>query len=69
MATEDKKTDDKPKTGAELLQRAEEYAKNPEDMDKFTKDREKQEEEAKKKAEEAKKNQPTTTTQAAQPAK
>ena len=67
MAT--KKKDDKDKGGRpqghELLQRAEEYVKNPAKMGDFTKEREKWQEEDKKKAEEAKAAQPAQPTQPA----
>lgn len=54
MAT--KNDDDKStKTGAEMLQKAEEYVKNPEDMAKFTSEREAREKEAKDKHEADKK--------------
>ncbi len=46
------KDDDKnTKTGADMMQRAEEYVKNPEDMAKFSKERETREKEAKEKQE------------------
>jgi hypothetical protein len=56
--------EDKSKTGASLFQRAEEYAKNPERMDEFTKEREKAEKEQADKAEAAKKNAPNQQNQA-----